>query len=268
MNNIVYLKIFDNGKFYIGISKNFKNRMYQHHYDAFVRNSQLPVHCAMRKHKHETEILFQSESYDDVLVMEKIVIQNFKDLGYELYNVTDGGEGTLGVHLKFSEEHKAKISSALKGRVFSKEHLKHMSISRKGKPLSKEHKEKLKGKISPMKGKQHSKISKSKMSQCKKGKYNGENNPNYHKPVPEERRKKISEQVKDYYHKYKYTYNYYANTYVKRSIFKRTCSRRGWNFDDFLEVDYNVIKQYNSGRKEKHYLYIHKSLLLPVVMNR
>lgn len=38
-NNLLYAKIFENGKIYIGITNNFNNRMYQHKYDAYKYNS-------------------------------------------------------------------------------------------------------------------------------------------------------------------------------------------------------------------------------------
>lgn len=91
INNVVYIKHFENGKKYIGITNNFKGRMNRHNSSAKC-GSNLPVHKAMRKYSHETEIVFESECYDDILKMEKIIIQNFKDLGVELYNITDGGE--------------------------------------------------------------------------------------------------------------------------------------------------------------------------------
>lgn len=124
INNIVYIKHFDNGKKYIGITNNFKRRMYEHIKSAYKNNSKLPVHNAMRKYNHTTEIVFMSNCYDDVLKMEKIIIKNFKDIGIDLYNITDGGEGSLG--LKVSNETKLKISNSLKGnnnpRSRTKEH--------------------------------------------------------------------------------------------------------------------------------------------------
>ena len=84
--NVVYIKHFENGKKYVGITNNFERRMDRHEKDARY-GSTLPVHRAMRKYSHETEIVFESECYDDVLKYEQIIIQNFKDLGYELYKI-------------------------------------------------------------------------------------------------------------------------------------------------------------------------------------
>lgn len=95
MENVLYVKRFENGKMYVGITNDFERRMREHNKLAKDGN-ELPIYRAMRKHNHTTEIVFRSNVYEDILAMEKIVIQNFKDLGYELYNMTDGGEGQLG----------------------------------------------------------------------------------------------------------------------------------------------------------------------------
>lgn len=113
MNNVVYIKHFDNGAKYVGITKSFNKRMYQHNRVSKSGScDHLPLYRAMKKHKHYTEIVFWSEDYSDILKMEKIIIRNFKDLGIELYNLTDGGEGICG--FKFSEESLKKISEASK----------------------------------------------------------------------------------------------------------------------------------------------------------
>jgi group I intron endonuclease len=84
---------------------------------------------------------FENES--DAFAFEKKLILLYKLYNLKLCNLTDGGEGFSG--LIFTEEHKNKISMANKG------------------------------KRSWMKGKNHSKISKKKMSKAKKGKPAHEN---------------------------------------------------------------------------------------------
>lgn len=71
-NNLLYAKIFENGKIYIRITNNFNNRMYQHKYDAYKYNSKLPVHRAMRKYNHRTEIW--AEGIDDRELIELLEI--------------------------------------------------------------------------------------------------------------------------------------------------------------------------------------------------
>jgi hypothetical protein len=57
------------------------------------------------------------------------------------YNGSNGGEGVSGV--KFTEEHKKRISDSHKGKVFSEEHKRKLSKAKLGKKLSDEHKNKL-----------------------------------------------------------------------------------------------------------------------------
>ena len=114
--NVVYIKHFENGKKYVGITNDFRRRMSQHE-SAVSRKQHLPLYKAMKEYSHYTEIVFESTLYSDVGYMEIIIIQNFKDLGVELYNLTNGGGGSLGFTL--SEEGKKKISEANKGEKSS-----------------------------------------------------------------------------------------------------------------------------------------------------
>lgn len=127
MNNVVYLKIFDNNKYYVGITNDFDRRMDEHNRKAFKSLSNLPIHKAMRKHNHQTEIIYRSNNYNDILFMEKQVITNFKELGYELYNLTLGGEGTLGFHQP--QYVKDKISQSNRLREWSEQKRENMSKS-------------------------------------------------------------------------------------------------------------------------------------------
>ena len=148
--NVVYVKNFENGKKYVGISSNFNSRMRRHNYEMRKGNS-LPLYNAMRKYSHYTDVVFESDIYEDVLEMEKLIIQNFKDLGVELYNITDGGQGMLG--LSPSKETREKISKTMTGRT-----------------LSDEHRRNLKGNTNKM-----SEETKRKLSEAMRGKYLGAN---------------------------------------------------------------------------------------------
>lgn len=109
--NVVYIKHFDNGKKYVGITNDFNRRMYDHDFLTHVNNSKyrkFNVQRAMLRHEHYTEIVFTSSDYEELKRMERIIIQNFKDLNIELYNMTSGGDGCLG--FKMTDEQKAKIS--------------------------------------------------------------------------------------------------------------------------------------------------------------
>ena len=97
MKNILYVKIFDNGKMYVGITNNFDRRMYQHQWSAYSENSNLQVHRAMRKYGHRTEIWAEGISDRDLIFdLEKQTIQQLRELGLSLYNTVEGGLAGLG----------------------------------------------------------------------------------------------------------------------------------------------------------------------------
>jgi len=122
------------------------------------------------------------------------------------YNLTDGGEGTLGLPApnkgkKMSEETRLKMSKSMRG-------IKHG-------PMSEEQKQRLRGRVSPNKGKKMSEEAKRKISESKKGcKYHnrkpmseeqkhklreamiGKTSPNKGKTLSEETKRKISESLK------------------------------------------------------------------------
>jgi hypothetical protein len=66
-----------------------------------------------------SEILARWSSEKEAFDHEKFLIRCFKDLGFELCNFTDGGEGTAGII--FSEEERLKRSRALTGKKKSDE---------------------------------------------------------------------------------------------------------------------------------------------------
>lgn len=89
-----------------------------------------------------------------------------------------------------SDEHRKKLSQALKGKTVSEETRRKLSQANKGKTLSDEHRKKLseskKGEKHPLYGKHHTDKTRQKISQAKKG-----------KTFSEEHRKKLS-QAKNY----------------------------------------------------------------------
>ena len=85
---------------------------------------------------------------DDCNNAEKLIIENFRNTGIKLTNLTDGGEGQVGRVM--SEETKNKIretilknGSSLKGKKKSPEIGLKISLAKKGIKLSEEHKKKL-----------------------------------------------------------------------------------------------------------------------------
>ena len=59
------------------------------------------------------EILANWDTEKEALDHEILLISCLRDMGYKLANMTDGGDGTSG--LKFTKEHKQKISDSLRG---------------------------------------------------------------------------------------------------------------------------------------------------------
>lgn len=193
-NYIVYKHTSPSGKVYIGITKqSIKQRW---------RCGKGYKHCiiflqAINKYgwdniKHE--ILLQNQDADSAKYSEKYLIKWYKSHNIS-YNVTDGGEGSLGKPMLDSTKEKISIKvrnyykthqSPWVGRNHKKETKEILSLKAKeryenkenhpryGTHLSEEAKEKLskyfKGKPSPAKGKKRSGEFCRKMSEAKKGK--------------------------------------------------------------------------------------------------
>jgi group I intron endonuclease len=82
-----------------------------------------------------TQILNERETY--WIKKDRTYLREFG------YNMTLGGEGTLGLKRAFSKEHKKKLSEAKKGKKLSKEHKKKISESEKGRIFPNEVKRKI-----------------------------------------------------------------------------------------------------------------------------
>jgi len=106
------------------------------------------------------EVLFIYDNFDDMNKKEiELVTEEFVALGSN-YNLQTGGSN--GRH---SEETRAKISEALKGKKHSEETRAKMSAANKGKKLSEETKRKI---SEAREGKKHSEESKRKISAAQK----------------------------------------------------------------------------------------------------
>jgi group I intron endonuclease len=126
-----------NGKIYIGYDSNWPNRKQSHIYHTKNRNQY--IYQALRKYGIENftwEPIYQSKNGKHCLqVMESYFIKEYDSFNTG-YNLTLGGEGTLGRPTQQST--KNKISQALKNKPKSKKHLQKMSETRKGKIQSPE----------------------------------------------------------------------------------------------------------------------------------
>jgi len=130
------------GKMYIGIAKNVRTR-WQDHASAARRGSECTLHKAIRKYGFDNfkkEILLTS-TFSYVKEMEVKAIAAFNCFKPHGYNLTKGGDGTLG--FKHSEESKRLRSEKLKGRAFAEERKLKISSALKGRTLPDDQKQKI-----------------------------------------------------------------------------------------------------------------------------
>lgn len=215
----LYVHIAPNGKMYFGITcKSIKERWGT---NGGGYNSQL-FSRAIKKYgwdnfKHI--VLLENLSKEMACECEKYLIAKFQTNNPKYgYNVTAGGDGTLGhtltpeaiekmrkanlgKHLseahkqkisqsekgkKLSDEHKKKISEANRGRVFSDEHRTKLSLSHKGYKMPEEQKDKIRQSLL---GREFSEEWRNNISKARKGTHL----KTTREPMSEEQKKKISE---------------------------------------------------------------------------
>jgi len=162
------------GKTYSG--SGFKKRWRSERYDLRKNNGNMNLHLqrAWLKYGEDNfEFRIIEECEDEILSEREILwIKKYRELGKNLYNFTDGGEGMSG--WKHSEETKKKMSEARKGKSPSEEHKKKISESLKGRKVPKETLTKVSKSISGDKnhfyGKHHTDETKARMSKSHTGK--------------------------------------------------------------------------------------------------
>lgn len=129
---ILYKLTFNSGKSYIGITnKTLKQRVWRHiNHTINGRNS--AIAAAIRKYgvDFKREILIIGD-FEYIKCMEIEAISAFGTKAPGGYNLTDGGEGALG-HVK-SDETRAKLVKANRGRKHSVATIARISESNKGK---------------------------------------------------------------------------------------------------------------------------------------
>jgi group I intron endonuclease len=137
-----------NQKVYVGITKKTFSKRIDDHIRSVIKGSLVAFHRAIRKYGiiyFDWKIVKNNiASVSDLKKHEIDLIRYLKQEDVVLYNMTNGGDGTIG--LKFSNERKKKISNALSGRTLSNEHKKNLSDSKLGiqiGPFSEQTKEKM-----------------------------------------------------------------------------------------------------------------------------
>lgn len=176
--------------FYIGKTiRTLHERKLSHFRTAYSEGKNNYFSRAIRKYGKENfewTVICECFSNDEMNEKEIFYISYFKKAGYNLYNITTGGEGTPGRKSgMFGKKHKPetieKMKKAQKGRVHSEQARRLIS-------------ETLMGHYGAMNGKHHSKETIEKMKKSQSGKKlseetkekirlanTGEKNPNYKK---------------------------------------------------------------------------------------
>ena len=128
---------------YIGqTTKDLSQRLSKHIYDAKRENK-------TKVHKWIKNLLSIGMEPSILLVKENAIwnkseifyINRFKETGIELLNMTEGGDGLVG--LIRTQEHKNKISKANTGKIRSEECKLQKSIALKGRKLTQKWKDKI-----------------------------------------------------------------------------------------------------------------------------
>lgn len=104
---------------------------------AFLRYKR-SVHwnSIVNKHGFKAEILALWETEKQALGHEKFLISTFRSMGFDLCNMTEGGDGVTSE--SWTPEMRARLSKSKLGRKASDETRRKMSASATGRPMSKE----------------------------------------------------------------------------------------------------------------------------------
>jgi group I intron endonuclease len=193
MSAIIYLLTNTvNGKTYVGVTTKGLDVRWAQHYNAANRNSSVYLHRAIRKYGKDAFIqeIVEETTVEEMYLREQYWIGKLNPQ----YNMTLGGEGTLG--LIPDADTRYKMSMSHKGRVFTAEHRHKLSMSRIGKRHSEQTRNKLKVK-------RRNRVTKPETKEKLREAFSGNKNPNYGKTGKqhpafgrlrsEETRRKISE---------------------------------------------------------------------------
>lgn len=131
---ILYKLTFNTGKCYIGITTETLSRRIQRHIHYARNNRPYALSAAIRKHGEGSfvaEVLAYANTWGELKRLEIDAISAHKSLCPSGYNMTAGGDGSLGIAP--SDEKRRKISEALKGRKLSDAHRKAVGDAQRGK---------------------------------------------------------------------------------------------------------------------------------------
>ena len=133
---VVYLLVDGTNDFeYVGqTTQTVEERFKQHAKDDYYIGRAIRAHGA---ENFDTAILKECASKEELDLWEKHFIKSRNTKAPNGYNLTDGGEGIVG--LERSPEHCAKLSASKKGKPLSLDHCKKIAMALSGVPKSPEH---------------------------------------------------------------------------------------------------------------------------------
>jgi group I intron endonuclease len=127
--SVYLIRCLVSGRWYIGICVAAPAKRWADHcWTALRTESKTWLHRAIRKYGKEAfiiEHIASAKTWDDACAIERALIVQYDTFGRNGYNMTRGGDGTVG-HIP-SEETRTARSNKLKGRVFSEEHRRKIS---------------------------------------------------------------------------------------------------------------------------------------------
>lgn len=113
----IYNKL--NGNLYIGITNNLKRRWYEHQKASKqITKDSYAIHRAIYKYGIDNFIfkcIEQLCNLNSANIRETAWIKILRDNGYNLYNITEGGDGTKGHSHQWTEERKRAASKKYSG---------------------------------------------------------------------------------------------------------------------------------------------------------
>lgn len=140
---IAYMLTFQNGKVYVGITREPLVRRVQRHVAYACAGKSFALSAAIRKYGEKSfavEVI-GSGSWEELKAIEIEMIAKYQSFGKGGYNMTKGGDGSLGAPVPYGV--RKKISTSLSGRKLSVEHRKRVGDAQKGKVISEETKIKM-----------------------------------------------------------------------------------------------------------------------------
>lgn len=112
---VLYKLTAPSGKSYIGITSFDVSRRVDEHARAAAKGVDTALYAAIRKHgllAFSTEILGHSESWPELCEMEKVAILEHGTYAPSGYNMTEGGDGVIGIPPESKRRHREKSAKA------------------------------------------------------------------------------------------------------------------------------------------------------------